>query len=123
MNLLTYVVKITEGKTLADLVDLVNDAVGRGTNETFTREEEAFAYSNTPVQLGWLRVPADEPFILDLQWLMQQPTMQALMAEVVEQMWLEEEGQKMVEIGTDENGNSINLGFISNAKYYEGEPT
>ena len=121
--LLTYVVKLAEGKTLADLVDLVNDAVGRGTNETFTREEEAFAYSNTPVQLGWLRVPADEPFILDLQWLMQQPTMQALMAEVVEQMWLEEEGQKMVEIGTDENGHSIHLGFISNAKYFEGETT
>lgn len=121
MNLLTYVVKITEGKTLADLVELVNMAVGKGTNDTFTREEEAFAYSNTPVQLGWLRVPADEPFILDLQWLMQQPTMQGVMAEVVEQMWLEEEGQRMVEIGTDEQGNSINLGFISNAKYYEGE--
>ena len=119
--LLTYVVKIADGKTLADLVDIVNDAVGRGTNQSFDREEEAFAYSNTPVQNGWLRIPADEPFIADLQWLMEQPTMQVLMAEYVEQMWLEEEGQKDVEIGADEDGNTIRLGYISNAKYYGGE--
>ena len=113
MSLLTYVVKIADGKSLADIADLVNDVVGKGTNPSFARDEEAFSYSNTPVQNGWLRIPADEPFIADLQWLMGQPTMQSLMSEYVEQMWLEDEGQKEVEIGEGQL-----LGYISNAKYY-----
>lgn len=112
--LLTYVVKLVEGKILMDIVEMVNSAIGKGTNESFSKDEEAFAYSNTPVQNGWLRIPADEPFIADLEFLIDQPTMQVLIGEVVEQMWLEDEGQKEVDIGDGQL-----LGYISNALYYQ----
>lgn len=112
----TIVVKLKDGKTLANLADEVFFWFGEGSRPDFSSEEEAFAFNNTPVQNGWLRIPATDEFVAGIEYMLGKTT-----SEVAEVIQIEHDYQHEVivdEYDDPEAGHVRELlGYIGNGNF------
>lgn len=107
--MVTVILKIREGKTLADVAGEVKATFGKGGNPDAPIVEEHLGFVNTPLTPdGYVRCLIDQSFGVALDYI--ESVGGSTTADLIHVEW---EGQEMFQTGVDADGNPEYLGMIA----------
>ena len=117
MSMITCIARIKAGYTIEQAAQEVWEVFGRGGHHGAEIVEEHIGWVNTPVQEGYFRCAIDSDYSVAMRYVQEIDG-----ADTCEVISVEDQGQEMYQVGTDESGGPVYLGIIAGVGMAAVEP-